>query len=150
MHIIEASEDTTALLGEDLDSLCGLLPVRWGTFEVFLRQVAIDDERPVGQVTVLSNSLSHAMRALLTQHRIEYESLAECADLVVRPQHRNRGVGRELLESVTRSAHSKGIRLVAFVTSDNSEALTAFLSSGWAALDLPYDGAVLLGPDATH
>jgi GNAT superfamily N-acetyltransferase len=150
MHIVEASEDMTAVLGEDLDSLCSLLPVRWGPFDVLVRHIAIDDERPVGQVTVLKNSLSPETRALLTKHGIEHESLAECADLVVRASYRNRGVGRELLESVIRSAHSKGIRLVAFVTGDNTEARSTFLARGWVEWDIPYNGSVLLGPDVTR
>lgn len=149
MRIVEASEDLTAHLGEELDSLCSLLPVRWGPLDVLLRQVALAEGRPVGQVTVLRNELGTEMRALLTENGVGCGNVSECADLVVRSSFRNRGVGKELLDSIVRAAGSEGMRLFAVVTSDVSEARRTFLSAGWTEFDLPHGGSLMLGPVPT-
>jgi len=146
MDIVEASEDLTAALGEDLDSLCSLLPVRWGPCDVIVRQVALVDGRPVGQVTVLKDSLSAEVRGLLAANGIDEGSIAECADLVVRSSFRKQGVGRDLLQSVTAAARERGVRLVAVVTTSSPDARRTFLGNGWAELELPHGDSVMLGP----
>lgn len=150
MQIIRASEDLTASLGEELDSLCSLLPVRWGPLDVLLRQVAFAEGKPVGQVTVLKSDLSEEARIMLEEQGVERGNVAECADLVVRSSFRNRGVGKELVASITRTAGEEGMRLVALVGNDLSEARRAFLAAGWTEMELPREGFMLLGPDPTR
>lgn len=150
MRIVEASEDLTASLGEEFDSLCSLLPVRWGPLDVLMRQVAFSEGKPVGQVTVLKSDLSAEMRTMLEEQGVERSGIAECADLVVRSSFRNRGVGKDLLDSIARAANGEGMRLVARVTSDLSEARRTFLSAGWTEMELPCGGFMMLGPASSR
>lgn len=150
MNIVTASEDLTALLGEGLDSLCSLLPVRWGPLEVAMRQVALVEGRPVGQVTVLRGGPSESIRGVLAEHEVDLANVAECTDLVVRSSFRNRGVGSELLASITRAADADGTRLVALVAADAHDARKTFLSGGWTEIGSSADGIVMLGPDVSR
>lgn len=146
MHVIEAPEDITGGLGEDLDSLCSLLPVRWGDAEIALRQVAFSDDTAVGQVTVLKGALRPELADLLEQHGVARETAAECADLVVRKTFRNRGVGKILLESITTLGHEKGLRLVAVVDAQGTSAHRTFLAAGWQEIGIPSGGRLMIGP----
>ncbi|WP_406150973.1 GNAT family N-acetyltransferase [Streptomyces sp. NBC_01012] len=81
--------------------------------------IARDDERPTGTISLVRAAMPNA------RHR------AEVSKLMVRPSARGRGVGRDLLTAVERSAADEGLTLLVLDTETGSDAERLYASAGW-------------------
>ncbi len=72
--------------------------------------IAVDENRPVGVVTVTTNFY------------VEWGRMAEIADLYVLPEHRRRGVDRALIQSAVDWSRNEGCAGVAVIMTPEGEA----------------------------